>query len=218
MALAHARPALWEGRVYEWVARRRGNTLRVVVQDRADRGQLLVVLLPVFNIYVSGAKGGDFYARTEVNPQSVGRWVAEGLAAGWQPTAQGLPPLQVDPEARARREFPQPWGTTGIAREAVEDLWSVLPVILRDPCWRERLLGAFGRAHPLLLADLRKIDPALAARIAGRGEVDVYLRQWDSYGNTDPYLAIKLRGTWLEVLHEASTWYKERTGEKRARS
>jgi hypothetical protein len=169
MALAQGRAANHKERAYEWVARQRGNTLRVVVQDRAERGQLLIVLLPVFNLYLSGDKGGDFYARIEVNPLSVGQWISEGLAAGWQPTVTGLPPLKLDPDAQARSELPQPWGTTRISPESVEDLWSVLPVILRDPLWRERLMGAFGKAHTLPTTYLLRINPVLAARLAGLG-------------------------------------------------
>jgi hypothetical protein len=188
-----------EGRTYEWVVRRRGNEFRMVVQDAAARGQLLVARFPVYVLCLLNEPHGEYYVRTRFTPWRLRSAVAGGLGKGWRPTAKGLPPLLLG--------YGGAWGLDDDPAfyRCIDGLWSVLDAICRDPAWRARL--AKNGAAPVPRDYVRGLGAELEERVGPAGELAVHVRALD-HGDTEPHLAI--RGlTWGKdlVLEDISDWY-----------
>ncbi len=208
MALPNARQFDHEGRSFEWVVRRRGNALRVVVQDAQARGQLLVINTRYFDLVMSGEKGGDFYARIAFGPGFLRDRITLALNQGWQPKAKGLPLFSVADHLELD-EFPQPWGMTGFTLERIENLWSVLNAITRDPAWRARLASTYGEVVGVPPEYIIGIDPELWDRLEHSGGLQVFRTAWDPKGGDNaPCLAIRTSACPIEVLEDVLHWYR----------
>jgi hypothetical protein len=200
-----------EGRAYEWVLRRRPDSLHVVIQDAQSRGQLLVAEFPVFGLVGPLDSDGCYWVRTQVSPATVCRLIAEAADRGWRPADKGLPPFPFDAGPLAiQEELAASYHGTDLSGQDVADLWGVLRSVYRDPVWRQRLLTCpWGEAFPVPDDFVGEGDPARVARVAALGGVVAYRRQEKPKdGDTDPCFAVRATGTWLEVLMNVSHLYR----------
>jgi hypothetical protein len=198
MALAGGRRIEHESRVYEWVVCRRGNEFRLVIQDVAARGQLLVARFPVYVLNLRNESHGEYYTRTRNIPAL--RWALdEAIRRGWRPTEKGLPPLPLgsaDGWFHDARQF-----------RLIDDLWTILDAMCRDPEWRARLAGNASEFVPVPPEYVRGLDAGLPGRLAELGELIVYVRDSD-HGDGIPHLAIRSMA-WARdlVLEDIAEWH-----------
>ena len=201
MALAGGRRIEYASGDYEWVVRRRGNEFRLVAQDVAARGQFLVARFPVYDLYELNESHGDYYMRTRIPPWRLRSELAQAFRHGWRPTEKGLPPLLLGSAGGCGLED---------ARfcQHIDDLWTVLDAICRDPDWRV-WLGLKSTQFVPPPADVRGLDAGVAARLAEAGGWAVHVRPRSYDGDNTPHLAIGSRSLpYALILEDISEWYR----------
>jgi len=184
MTLAGGRRIVCAEGEFEWVVGRRGGgDFRVVVQDALRRGQLLIVLEPVYRLWEQNESWGDYYLRSRIDSDLLRQFIAEGLRRGWRPEAKGVPPFRLGAPS-ATIEF-----DCGIA--LLDALWSVLDAVRSDAAWRERLARNTGEFEPIPPEFPRAVDPALPDRLAAAGRWVIHVRPRDYHGDASLFLAIR---------------------------
>src|SRR5262249_31600577 len=148
----------------------------------AARGQLLVARFPVYVHHLLNESHGEYYTRTR-SILALLRWALDqALESGWQPTEKGLPPLLFGSAGG--------WFDDAKQFRLIDDLWTILDGICRDPEWRARLADNASESVPVPPEYVRGLDPGLPGRLAEVGELVVYVRDSD-HGDGVPHLAIR---------------------------
>jgi hypothetical protein len=196
----HGRLIARASREYEWVVRRRGNEFRLVIQDVAARGQLLVARFPVYVRHLLNESHGEYYTRTRNIPALLHRALDQALGSGWQPTVKGLPPLLLGSAGA--------WFNDARQFRLIDDLWTILDAICRDPQWRARLAANAAEFVPVPPEYVRGLDAELPGRLAEVGELVVYVRDSD-HGDGIPHLAIRSLAWGHDlVLEDITEWHR----------
>jgi hypothetical protein len=200
-----------DGRTYEWLVRRREETLHVVLQDAAARGQLLVADFPAVGLCDPLDSDGCYWAHSQVTPALVSDLIGEALGRGWRPQAKGLRPFHLHPAPPTIQQgLAASHYAAHLTEQDVLDLWEVLRTLYRDPHWRQRLLECpWQQVFAVPNEVVGRGDPGRVARVAVLGGLVAFRRQCKPKdGDTDPCFAVRAAGTWLEVLMNVSHLYR----------